>query len=220
LIGTSTRFLESLAFLPIGIAFYLSIRIISDHIASNKEVTIVFDCGQDECHNTLDKRSVQDITMQLYKQNAHMRMVKALPVNVKEISAALNEYSGYLRSINNEEFIEAVCTDVYQGVLCRSTMPYREIAAKRLYETAINTGAHILRDGMSVPSFLKSNCVVHFIEMHSGLKHRLNGSRHIRIAASTRSEKKEVQALLVRRSNMCAFLLFNELNGFMSVIGC
>ncbi len=210
----------SLALLPIGIAFYFSIKLISEHITSNKEVMIVFDCEHGECHNSLDKRLIQDTAVQLYKRNARMRMVKALPVSVNEISAALHEHLGCPSPINNDEFIGSVCADVYLGVLCRSAMPYREIAAKRIYETAINTGSYALKDGMSVSSFLKSNCVIHFIEMHSGLKRGLYGSNHICIAVSTCSEKKEVQALLARCSGACAFMLFNELNGFMSVIGC
>jgi hypothetical protein len=210
----------SLALLPIGAAFYVFIRILSEHNAANKEVTIVFDSEQEGNCSALDKKLMLDTAVRLRKRNARMSMVKALPVSVDEISTALHELSGYRSSIGIEEPVNSACTDAYYGVLCRSAKPYREIAAKRLYETAMNTGSYVLKDGMSMSSFLKSNCVVHFVEMYSGLERRLYGSNRVSISVSACSEEKAIHALLVRCSRACAFLLFNELNGFVSVIGC
>jgi hypothetical protein len=210
----------SLVLLPVGASFYVFIRILSERKTSNKEVTIIFDDEQEGSYSKLDKTLVLDAAVQLRRRDARMSMVKALPVSVDEVSAALYELSGYQSSIGIEESVNSVCTDAYYGVLCRSAMPYREIAAKRLYETAMHTGSYVLKDGMSMSSFLKSNGVVHFVEMYSGLVRRLYGSNRVSISVSTCSEEKSIRALLVRCSRACAFLLFNELNGFVSVVGC
>jgi len=210
----------SLALLPIGAAFYISIRILSEHGTANKEVTINFDSEQEERRITPDKKLVLDTAAQLYGRNARTYMVKALPVSIDEISAALHEFLGHKNATGIEESVNAACANTYYGVLCKGAMPYTEIAAKRLYETAMNTGAGVLKDDMSMSSFLRANGIVHFIEMYSDAKFRLRTSGRVSIAVSARNEKKAIRALLARYSCACAFLLFNELNESVRVIGC
>ena len=156
----------------------------------------------------------------MLRQNARMRMVKTMPVSVEEVSAALYELSSHRNPASIKESVNSVCTDAYYGVLCRGAMPYHEIAAKRLYETAMNTGSYARKDGMSISSFLKSNGIAHFVEMYSGPARGIYGSNRVSIAVSARGEERAIRALLERSSSSCAFLLFNELSGLLSVIGC
>ena len=83
----------------------------------------------------------------------------------------------------------------------------------------MNAGEYSLEDGMSMSSFLKANGVLHFAETNQGLKRRYGRDRTC-IVVSAPGEEKAVGALLSRFSGPCAFMLFNELNGFMSVIRC
>ena len=123
----------SLALLPVGAAFYIAIRMLSEHSAANKKVTVVFDGGQEHTCTMLDSKLVLDTAVRLRRSNELMRMVKALPVSVGEITTALREFANCRSASSIEEFVNTVCTDAYHGVICSGATPYREIATKRLY---------------------------------------------------------------------------------------
>jgi hypothetical protein len=210
--------LLGLALLPIGAASYAAIRILSERSTANKEVTIAFDGEHEGTETVLDGASALETVMRLQRGNAHWRMVRALPVSVDDAYAALCGLSDSEKKPDMER-VGAV-TETYHGIFCRSTTPYREIAAKKLYESAMNTGGYVAKEGMSIASFLKVNGIMHFAERRSGTWRRLHESSHINISISDRSEESTFESLLARRSSACAFLLFNELNGFVDVIRC
>lgn len=208
----------SLALLPTGAAVYVSIRLLSNHSASNKEVTIVFEKEHEEKGTVSNKEVVMDTIAQLHRQNARMCMIKALPVSVDEVFDALHGF-GDQRHVSSKEYLNTVCVDAYYGVLCNGEIPYREVVAKKLYEKAMKTGKYILKKGMSVSAFLRSNSVIHFSEICS-MERTSKSPDCLNISVLTYDEEKAARLLLARCSRACTFLLFNELNGFVSVTRC
>jgi hypothetical protein len=209
-----------LLLVPVGAAVCLLIAAISERCAADKEIRMSFGSEGKAHHTVRDKKLVFDAIERLRRLNFRRHMVRKLPVTLDDITDALEEISCSNDRTGTSEFVRETCTGAYRGVLCSSEKPYREIAAKRIYESAMTTGTYALRDGMSLSAFLKENRIFHFEEVRSSTGLTFGTQCSINITLFTECEGRALATLMMSGTGKGAFALFNDLNGFLRVIQC
>lgn len=207
--------LSGLALIPIGAAFYAALRRSSRFASANSDVTLSYAPDSSVLGAGISRELVCGIAARMRGSNAYA--FKGLPPSVDEVSDCVKELTGAASAPYVRAAAARACLDAYYGVLCIGTLPYREVVAKKLYESAINCGAYSAIGSKSIRGFFKRNGIVPFMDYAAAPAALRTSKLSIAVLGM---EGSALRALSLRASRSSSFLLFNELNGLVDVVKC